>query len=111
MKVDVEAAAGATIVRPTGRLDAVSSPQLTEALAGPLAAEAPRIILDLSSCAFVSSAGLRVILQGAKQAKKAGRFVVCGLSQNVKMVFDLAGLDRVMPICADVESAHAAMLG
>jgi anti-anti-sigma factor len=86
-------------------MDAVTSPEIGQSLSIPLAAERPSIILDLSQCPFVSSAGLRVILQAVKGIKGRGKMAICGLKGPVKQVFDLAGIDRVVPIVDGLEQA------
>lgn len=110
MKVDVETVEGITIVRPQGRLDAVTSPELGKVLAELTAAERPRIVLDFSQSPFVSSAGLRVIVSAAKQTMGRGKLVLCCIAPLVKQVFDLAGLDRIMTIVATVEEARATVV-
>ncbi len=109
MKVAVETADGVTIVRPQGRLDAMTSPELGKVLAELSAAETPRIVLDFSGSPFVSSAGLRVIVQTAKKVMGRGTLVLSGIAPLVRQVFDLAGLDRILTISATAEEALASV--
>ena len=111
MKVEVETVDGATIVRPQGRLDAITSPELGKVLTDLTAIESPRIVLDFSQSPFVSSAGLRVIVSAAKKTMGRGKLVLCGISPLVKQVFDLAGLDRIMTICGTRDEAIEASQG
>jgi len=108
VKVDVESLEGVTIVRPQGRLDAITSPELGKVLTELTAVEGPRIVLDFSQAPFVSSAGLRVIVSAAKQTMGRGKFVLCCIAPLVRQVFDLAGLDRIMTIAATLEEARTA---
>lgn len=108
MKVEVETSGGVSVVRPAGRLDAITSSELTDSLTKLVVAETPRIVLDLSAVPFVSSAGLRVVLQAAKQVMGRGKFAVCGLVPAVRQVFDMAGFNRILTICDSQDSAVAA---
>ena len=105
MKVDVETVDGVTIVRPQGRLDAVTSPELGKVLTELTAEPGARIVLDFSSSPFVASAGLRVIVTAAKKTMAGGKLALCGIAPLVRQVFDLAGLDRIMKIVGTVDEA------
>lgn len=79
-----------------GRLDtataAVTEAKLTEMLGR------GAVIADLSAVRYVSSAGLRVLLKAAKQAKGAGHaFAVVGLQPAVREVFEISGFDKIIP--------------
>lgn len=107
MKVTVRDEAGVCVVCPQGRLDALASPDLSEALRVPVQSDQPRIVLDLSATPYVSSAGLRVIVQAAKQVMGRGKLAICGLTPTVRQVFELAGFDRILPLCTDAAAARA----
>ena len=106
MKLDVQNEGDVVILRPAGQLDALSAPKLEEALAPVMAGEPKRVILDLTDAPYVSSAGLRVLIQLAKQMMKFGRLAVTGLNGPVREVFQLAGFDKIMTLCADLDSAR-----
>jgi anti-anti-sigma factor len=90
----------------TGRLDAVTAPELERDFP---AAAARRLILDLSGLEYISSAGLRIILALVKgQKASGGSLSVCGLSGLVGEVFAVSGFDSFLPIYPDVEAALAA---
>jgi anti-sigma B factor antagonist len=105
VKVEMETVDGVTVVRPVGRLDAVTSPEFGKALTELTAQESPRLVLDFSQSPFVSSAGLRVIVQAAKKCLGGGKLVLCGIAPLVRQVFDLAGLDRILTINDRVDEA------
>jgi len=63
------------------------------------------MIFDLSTLEYLSSGGLKVILGAAKELKrKNGKFVLCSLSNFVKEIFDVSGLNSLIPITDTVES-------
>lgn len=68
------------------------------------------VVADLTATRYVSSAGLRVLLKLAKQAKAAGAaFAVCGLQPAVKEVFEISGFDRVLSVHGSRDEALAAL--
>ncbi|WP_238147103.1 STAS domain-containing protein [Rhizorhabdus dicambivorans] len=66
------------------------------------------VVLSLADVPYVSSAGLRVLLIGAKAAKAAGnRLVITGVAPAVREVFDISGFSKIFTIEADVDAALA----
>ena len=61
-----------TVLALQGRLDGLASPQLEQRLEALVAAGTRKVVLDCSALNYVSSAGLRVFLGGAKKLKSAG---------------------------------------
>ncbi len=98
---------GSTVMALDGRLDSVTAPAVEARLVA-LLARGP-VVADLAAVRYVSSAGLRVLLKGAKEAKVTGvRFSVCGLQAAVKEVFEVSGFDRVIPAFGNAAEAAAA---
>ena len=64
------------------------------------------MILDLESLDYISSAGLRVLLTGAKRLKaKRGKIVLCSAQRHVKEVFDISGFSMIIKVFNDEEEA------
>jgi anti-sigma B factor antagonist len=111
VKVRIETLDKATILNAEGRLDfsaaAGFQQQVEQALAG--AGHAPTaLVIDCSGLEYVSSAGLRVFLLGARSAQRSGQaFMVCSLRQAVREVFDLSGFSRMMAVHPDRATALA----
>ncbi len=62
------------------------------------------IALDLSHCAYVSSAGLRVMLCTFKTAKaKGGRIDLVGVSDEIRDVMSMTGFDKFFKFYQTVE--------
>ena len=61
---------GATLViAPAGRVDSVSSGELERHVVARLDAGERQLVIDLAGVAYISSAGLRVLLLAAKRLK------------------------------------------
>ena len=81
-----------------GRLDTSTSPRFQEALI-PLFDEAKIVKLDFANVAYVSSAGLRVLLIGQKTAKSNNAsMTLFNVSEEVMEVFDMTGFSNMLNI-------------
>jgi anti-anti-sigma factor len=57
------------------------------------------MVFNCGKLQYVSSAGIRVVLSTHKlMAASGGRFVLKNLNQEVKSVFDITGLSKVLVI-------------
>ena len=81
-----------------GRLDTVTAPEAEKAIAAVLN-ENDKIALDMTAMDYISSAGLRVLLRNAKQAKRSKKiFVLFGASGMIKEVLEASGMDMLVKI-------------
>ena len=81
-----------------GSLDTTTAPQLYDDLM-PLFDGAEQVILDFAGVGYVSSAGLRVLLQGEKTAKaKGGAMTLMHVSDDVMEVLDMTGFSDILKI-------------
>jgi anti-sigma B factor antagonist len=88
------------VVAVRGRVDGLTADALEVALKAAVRAH-PQVAVDCSAIEYISSAGLRSLLEGARAAQMAHQvFVVCSPSQRVKQVFDISRMHLVMPIQA-----------
>ena len=88
--------AGLHLLRLNGALDGLTYLDLHKAMGQSIEDDVTRIVLDMNSVDYTSSAGLRVLLLGAKSLKeKNGEIVLFGMNQAVKEVFKLSGFDTM----------------
>lgn len=80
-----------------GRLDTITAPDL-EAKINEVVGDATKLILDLGSLEYISSAGLRVLLGAVQAMDGKGDMVVRDLTQSVMEVFELTGFSRMFTI-------------
>lgn len=109
MKVSVENEGDIFVVRPSGKLDALTSQQFQDSMDEVLNDGGTRIVIDMSEVAYVSSVGLRVFIRSAKQLMGTGKVAVAGLKSSVRQVFDMAGFAMLMSLCDTLEEAKAAV--
>lgn len=109
MDIREETQGDVLLIHAAGRLDSGSAGELEAVLPARTQANA-KVVLDLSETPYVSSAGLRVLLIGAKAARAAGhKLVLAGLSPSVREVFDISGFTSIFAIEADAASAVASL--
>jgi anti-sigma B factor antagonist len=89
---------GWRVVTVTGRADAEAADALEAALRSAVEGHA-QVVADFAGLDYISSAGLRAVLQAARMAQTRGsEFAVCSLGQFVRKVFEMSGLDQVLHI-------------
>ena len=80
-----------------GRLDTTTAPALEQELKDSLNG-ITHLVLDMEQLAYLSSAGLRVILAAQKQMNKQGQMVVRHVNDTIMEVFNLTGFSDILTI-------------
>jgi anti-anti-sigma factor len=94
-----------TIVTVNGRLDANTAPVADKTIKKILKSDCLRMIFDFSTMDYLSSGGLKVILGATKELRrKDGQIVLCSLSKFIKEIFEVSGINSLIPITDTVES-------
>ena len=75
-------------------LDSSNAPEIQKAILAVLDQE-KSIILDMSGCTYVSSAGLRVMLYSYKvAAAKGNKVYLVGVSDEIRDVMSMTGFEK-----------------
>jgi anti-sigma B factor antagonist len=105
----VEVDGGVTWIALNGRLDITGAGEIDLRFSA-LAGSRRSVVVDLSQVSFLASMGMRLLLSGAKTvASKGGRMVLHGPGPMVEKVLETAGIDQVIPILNDRDSALSAV--
>ena len=80
-----------------GRMDAVSAPQLEEALNADMETITD-LTFDLEKLQYTSSAGLRVLLSAQKTMNKKGSMVIRNVCPDIMEIFDMVGFTDLLNI-------------
>ena len=92
-----------------GEIDLHVSPGVAASLAAMIEQKPARLVIDLSRVSYIDSSGLAVLIEGMQKVETyGGKFVLAGLQENVRPIFEIARLDQVFVIFPDVEAARAA---
>ncbi|WP_136809283.1 STAS domain-containing protein [Desulfosediminicola flagellatus] len=87
------------IVKPIGRLDSVTSPEFEKNMAQYLKTPGSNLLLDFDELDYISSAGLRVVLNAAKVFREVEfQFAACNMQDHVREVFEISGFDSFITI-------------
>lgn len=98
-----------TVIRLEGRLTAPSVAKFRQAVDELVTAGDVRVAVDLSATEFVDSSGLGALVGGLKAARLAGGDLrVAGVTDQVRRVFKLTNLDRVLRDYPSPETAFDA---
>ena len=101
---------GSLLVQLIGRISYTESNEFQTKLDELLLKDERKIVFDCTELSFISSAGLRAILQLAKQAPTEDRkLVFYGLQENVAHIFDISGFTKILKIYSDKEQAVSAL--
>ncbi len=94
------------IVAIEGDLDASSSIQLDQAIEEAVGNGENKIIVDCSQLEYISSAGLGVFMSYIQDFQSNNiSLVLCHLSEKVRNVFQILGLDELLKIVHTKEEA------
>lgn len=102
---------GSLVVTTEGRVNGLNAAEYRRRLDDALEEESPAVVLNFEGLSYISSAGLRVVLQVAKGLRRRGaKFAACNLDGPVLDVFVTVGFDRIIPLHNSVDSAVASFL-
>lgn len=91
------------IIKPIGRLDSMTSPEFEKNMEEYLKTPRCNLLLDFDELDYISSAGLRVVLNVAKVYREASwQFAACNMQDHVREVFEISGFDSFVTIYESV---------
>ena len=95
------------LVAATGRIDSYTAPQLAKTFDAINEAERFKIVFDMSKVDFVSSAGLRVLINEQKTCKywNRGELMLVNVPQRIYEAMDMAGFVPLFKFFDDVAEA------
>ena len=88
---------GKLTVKLEGRLDTSTAPELEREL-GEALDNVTDLTLDFAELAYISSAGLRVLLTTQKRMNKQGNMVIQNANDDVKEVFEVTGFIDILTV-------------
>jgi len=97
-----------TVVEVAGRIDSNTAKEFGDKLTGLIRSGRTRLVVDFKNIVYISSAGFRALLVTAKLADEtSGRFALCGLTAEVRRLFDLGAFTDLFPIFSSREEGLA----
>ncbi|MBE8221159.1 MAG: STAS domain-containing protein [Bdellovibrionales bacterium] len=108
--IKIEDNKNAKVVSIEGLLDASMANAVSERLHDILEGECKKLVFDLSSLEYISSAGLRVLLYSAKKMQsKNGQTSLCDIPKSVQRVLEISGLNTIFSIHKNIDTAISSM--
>jgi anti-sigma B factor antagonist len=96
------------VIRPVGRLNMASAPQLSTMITDIVADGCSHLILDLSGTEFIDSSGLGALVASLKRCRQAGGDLrLAAPTPQVTTALELTNLDRVLRPSETVSDARA----
>lgn len=97
---------GARIIAIEGRLDGATAPQLDAKIKNFFESGGQSLVFDFGQLDYLSSAGLRCILQAVKKsAATGGRITACGARPAVREILEISGFLGILKLCPDRAAA------
>jgi anti-sigma B factor antagonist len=95
------------LVKATGRVDSYTAPQLADAFDAINEAGRFKIVFDMGDVDYISSAGLRVMINVQKTCKRwnRGELVLASIPERVYAALELAGFVPLFMIYENVPEA------
>lgn len=109
LDVTVQTEPNATIVTPGGDVDLSCSRELQAHLRKAMESRPKLLVVNLGKVPYMDSSGVATLVEAMQIARKQStRLVLCRMQDKVKSIFEIARLDRVFTIVADLDAARAA---
>jgi anti-sigma B factor antagonist len=80
-----------------GRLDTLTAPKLDAEIQGALDG-IKSLVFDFEKLAYISSAGLRILLSAQKVMNKQGTMVIRNAGPEIREIFDVTGFSDILTL-------------
>ena len=80
-----------------GRLDTITAPDMDEQL-NEVIDDVENITFDFKNLEYISSAGLRILLNTHKELGKRGTMKILNANEDIMEIFELTGFDNIFTI-------------
>ena len=97
MKINKITEANTLTIQLDGKLDTTTAPQLGKELETSLSG-VTKLIFDFANLAYISSAGLRVLMTTYKTMSKQGSMIIRNVNEDVMEIFQLTGFAAKLTI-------------
>ncbi len=106
MEAEINQENDTTIFTLDGRLDSHSAPLFEQQVNDYLISPSNHLVFNFNNLDYISSAGLRIILNTAKAYKPTPyQFITCSMQDHVQEVFEISGFDSFITICRTLDES------
>ena len=93
---------GAHVVHVSGELDLATAPVLEEALRG---VSHEQLVIDLSGCTFLDSAGIRTLVGAARDRAGTSRLCIVTADPGIVRLLEITGVDTIIHVHPTIDAA------
>jgi len=108
LSIETDIAQNVAFMKVKGRVDSETAPELENALTKLLDENRNKVVLNLQSVEFLSSAGLRALVRALKDAQKSGGDVhLVSVSEPIEVILRTVGMLQMFKMYSTNEEAAA----
>lgn len=108
MTLAIEKIGDVLLVKPAGQIHSANAAEIEAQLNAQVQSGEHKMLIDMTDLAFISSAGLRVLLVMAKRLKQeGGKLVLCALNPQVLEVMEISGFLSILTTVGTRDEALA----
>ena len=108
LSIETRKEGAAMVVSPRGDVTAFSSPALRGVLRQAAQDRPARLVVDLSATRYIDSSGVATLVEALQNVRRyKGMLVLAGASPRVRGILEIARLDGLFNMAADVGQALA----
>ena len=109
LPIELQSISDGTVIRPSGDIDLSRAPAFRTHISDVFQGGPMRVVVDLTGVPYMDSSGVATLVEGMQLATRAGtKFILFGLQERVRSIFEIARLDTVFTITIDLEAAERA---
>ena len=97
LNIDMNSEGEKLTVKLEGRLDTTTSPELESELGKSLDG-IKELVFDFNELEYLSSAGLRVLLNAQKTMNQQGEMTLTGVNDSIKEIFEVTGFSDILTV-------------
>jgi len=99
------------VIEPSGVLNVVKGNELRREITNLTSTDAEIILIDLKYVNFVDSSGLGALVAAMQAVKQSdAKLFICSLNDQVKTIFELTKMDRILHVFATREEFNNQVL-
>ena len=87
------------VVQPSGILDGTAAGRFRQEITSLVESNVDMFLIDFQDVTFMDCAGLGALVLTLKTVRAAGgQLVICSINEQIKILFELTSMDRVLEI-------------
>ena len=99
MQINIKPDGSQTVVNIIGNLDIAATTNQTDLLQQVLDIADRQLVIDCAELEYISSAGLRFLMQLNRESEaKGGKVTICHLNEDVSDIFRMSGFHNIFEI-------------